>query len=1158
MDERTIFLEVLEQEDVTQRAELLNRACGDDLQLRGRVEALLRAHEDAGSFLGRSPEELNWTGHDMTAADWALDSAESWSGFLTPSDKPDVLGTLGACEVIECIGRGGMGIVFRAHEPKLNRTVAIKLLAPELAANALAVQRFVREARAAAAISHDNVVTIHAIDAEATPPMIVMGYVDGQSLQQKIDRVGALDLRSILQIGMQTAAGLAAAHRQGLVHRDIKPANILLENSIERVKISDFGVARAVDAVDLTQTGQISGTPQYMSPEQAEGESVDFRSDLFSLGCVMYAMCTGRAAYRADSALGVMHRIVNDRPEPIRNTQVDVPTWLCAIIDKLLEKDPGQRYQSADEVAELLAQHLVDLQQPDAASPPPRRVADPVDEKVMPSVEKSTPAAAGAGRGVRTSRSRVRRVLLLIALAIPALIGLKIGSELVLPSLVHSIHQAWNPVSGPKTKNKKHVVSRPIHTGQDQALVDSRKREIVGISLSKTWAPTEEPVVDIDISPDGRWLVSGHRPTSKNGTGNTGTGKNGTGKNGTGNLRVWSVPDGQLVRTIPLPAGVRVMDVAFSPDGRAFAWVQDDGHLRVLPTVTSDELPDLGRHPFDPVDIPLRCLAWSPDGSTILTGGEGQNPLSKWDTHRGGRPVNIPCYSDTIRINAIAFSPAGTRFATASSNVAIWSNAAQPPRVIKSLDAGGAYRLTPAPMGWETIKGRGGKVALSGRRSFQSVVFAADGESLYAGHDDRSVYWSRIKADRSAGNARPPLRSYSYGFTGELYPRYAQGSRRSGQSGSSVAGGGSAQGSALVQFEKEPAAVDTDPGEKNGESRRRHHRTEIAVAPSGGLLAVVGFSTNDASPTLIGRLLQYRYATRSREDGFAFRAALGTVAKSVRNTLAAHLAAGRWEASPGSGGLTSLTFTPDGRFVIGGSLDGTIKTWELHFVFRSDAGDEESGGGGASMGGGGDGMQEEDEGPMKGGGGGFMSAMRGAMGSLAGGQSEATGLGGLVNSGPFLAGRSLWGCLMRPPTDINGLVDSRILRREFDALFGQFPRGPDWEVWDVADPENRTASAQDVIAAYRVLWPSFLRVSEQQELSYRDGRFDDAAARIGIANMGQFVSKVRILTNVEVNVSKVSIHLLEQARRGMLSGARAQLAIEIFEVEIQRLAKQLE
>ena len=154
MDERTIFLEVLEQEGVTQRAEVLNRECGDDLQLRGRVEALLRAHEDAGSFLERPPEEANWTGHDNAAVDGsdsALDSAESWSGLLTPSDKPDVLGTLGSCEVLECIGRGGMGIVFRAHEPKLNRTVAIKLLAPELAANAAAVQRFVREARAAAA-----------------------------------------------------------------------------------------------------------------------------------------------------------------------------------------------------------------------------------------------------------------------------------------------------------------------------------------------------------------------------------------------------------------------------------------------------------------------------------------------------------------------------------------------------------------------------------------------------------------------------------------------------------------------------------------------------------------------------------------------------------------------------------------------------------------------------------------------------------------------------------------------------------------------------------------------------------------------------------------------------------------------------------------------
>ena len=186
------------------------------------------------------------------------------------------------------------------------------MLAPTLAANATARKRFLREARAAAAISHDHVVTVYAVEenepapdsphaVRGGPPYLVMEFVDGQSLEQKIDRVGHLELKEILRIGRQVAAGLEAAHRQGLIHRDIKPSNILLQNSVERVKITDFGLARAADDVGITHTGEVAGTPQYMSPEQAQGNPIDARSDLFSLGCVLYAMCTGRSPFRAES-----------------------------------------------------------------------------------------------------------------------------------------------------------------------------------------------------------------------------------------------------------------------------------------------------------------------------------------------------------------------------------------------------------------------------------------------------------------------------------------------------------------------------------------------------------------------------------------------------------------------------------------------------------------------------------------------------------------------------------------------------------------------------------------------------------------------------------------------------------------------------------------
>jgi serine/threonine-protein kinase len=293
-------------------------------------------------------------------------------GVLTPSDNPAMLGCLGPYEIVEPIGRGGMGIVLRGFDRELNRFVAIKVLAPHLATSAAARQRFAREAKAAAAVVHDHIVAIHAVDNAGRLPYLVMPYVAGQSLQERIEQAGALEVKEILRIAMQIAEGLAAAHAQGLAHRDVKPANILLENGVERVKITDFGLARAADDASLTHSGFVAGTPQYMAPEQARGEGVDARSDLFSLGSVVYAMCTGRAPFRAETMLAVLRRICEDTPRPVREVNPDIPDWLAEIVEKLHAKDREERFQSAEEVAKLLEQHLAHLQQPTVAPMPAR------------------------------------------------------------------------------------------------------------------------------------------------------------------------------------------------------------------------------------------------------------------------------------------------------------------------------------------------------------------------------------------------------------------------------------------------------------------------------------------------------------------------------------------------------------------------------------------------------------------------------------------------------------------------------------------------------------------------------------------------------------------------------------------------------------------
>ena len=197
-----------------------------------------------------------------------------------------------------------------------------------------------------------------------------MPYIACESLQQRIDRTGPLELVDILRIGMQTANGLAAAHAQGLVHRDVKPANILLEIGVERVMLTDFGLARAIDDASITRTGVIAGTPLYMSPEQARGEAIDARSDLFSLGSVLYTLATGRPPFRAESTYGILRRLNDDAPRSLREISPQFPSWFAMIVHKLLAKQPIERFVSAGQVAQTLEQCLAHVQQPTAVDLP--------------------------------------------------------------------------------------------------------------------------------------------------------------------------------------------------------------------------------------------------------------------------------------------------------------------------------------------------------------------------------------------------------------------------------------------------------------------------------------------------------------------------------------------------------------------------------------------------------------------------------------------------------------------------------------------------------------------------------------------------------------------------------------------------------------------
>ena len=328
---------------------------------------LLRANEgDAEVAEERKNRPWNADG-GRRATSWTEALAKQ---LLGPPSHPEMLGRLGRYEIERLIGSGGMGIVFKGFDTELNRPVAIKVLAPHLASSGAARQRFAREAKAAAAVVHEHVVAIHNVETGGDAPFLVMQYVAGESLQARIDRQGPLELCEVLRIAHQTAAGLAAAHAQGLVHRDVKPSNILLEQGLERALLTDFGLARASDDASLTYTGHALGTPHYMSPEQARGDAVDAASDLFSLGSVIYTMCTGRPPFRAETAYGVLRRITDTEARPIRETNPQVPAWLDALVQKLLAKSSADRFHSADELADVLAQCLAHVQQPTATPLP--------------------------------------------------------------------------------------------------------------------------------------------------------------------------------------------------------------------------------------------------------------------------------------------------------------------------------------------------------------------------------------------------------------------------------------------------------------------------------------------------------------------------------------------------------------------------------------------------------------------------------------------------------------------------------------------------------------------------------------------------------------------------------------------------------------------
>jgi len=328
-----------------ERAGVLSDLTRGDPSLAAELRDLLQAHDTLARADATAPDKGFLGALDAGRAAALVE--ESRSGG---AGEPD---SIGRYRLGERLGQGGMGIVYRAFDSRLERDVALKLLPRWLATDERARKRFSREARAASALDHPNIATIFEVDvADDGRPYIAMAYYPGRTVAQRLEE-GALDVDEAVRVAEGMLRGLEAAHRAGIVHRDVKPANVM--QAEERgVKLLDFGVAKVAGSV-LTRLGTAPGTPAYMSPEQTRGEEVDERSDLWSLGVVLYEMLAGRRPFSAQGPDALIHQIRHDAPTPLRDLRPEVPAPLASLVERCLEKEPGSRPSAAAEVLAALS-----------------------------------------------------------------------------------------------------------------------------------------------------------------------------------------------------------------------------------------------------------------------------------------------------------------------------------------------------------------------------------------------------------------------------------------------------------------------------------------------------------------------------------------------------------------------------------------------------------------------------------------------------------------------------------------------------------------------------------------------------------------------------------------------------------------------------------
>ncbi len=570
------------------------------------------------------------------------DTRETALDFLQPANDPAYLGRLDHFDIARVIGRGGMGIVLEGFDTHLRRSVAIKVLDPSLLKNEQARQRFCREARTVASISHEHVVAMHDVsrsDGEGVP-YLVMQMINGETLEARLNREGALPVRDILRIGMQMAAGLTAAHMQNLIHRDIKPANVLLESPGGRVKLTDFGLARAAEDIKLTQTGFVTGTPMYMAPEQALGEELDERADLFSLGAVLYQMATGHPPFAGSTALAVLRKITDSQPTPIRELNADIPESLVKLIDQLLSKKPEDRPECTASVAERLAGMLSEL----GPLSPLQVPSIPMCENEMAQFAR-TAANPVVPQDVKCANAKRKLIFGLIC----ASLGVVLTLALIVPMLMR---EPQNSASQGTTPSEPVIEPVAVLSGN------------------------AGPVWTVAFTPDASTLAMGIDD---------------------GTVKLWDVPGKRIKATIKAHPGP-VWAATINRDGTWLATGSDDGRVRIFDVVTTDEV-----RSFE-VSGPIRSMVFSPLGNNVLIGGR-TGFVEIWDAGKGEKVTTTKGHAAEVVGVAYSPDGRTIATASGDKTAKLWNAETGAEQLTLSGHAGGVYGIAFSPKGSHVVTG---------------------------------------------------------------------------------------------------------------------------------------------------------------------------------------------------------------------------------------------------------------------------------------------------------------------------------------------------------------------------------------------------------------------------------------------------------------------